>query len=171
MPLPPEEATSPKSFSQAAGCWFPGIPEFLMLEPIEEGNGVGETSAIELLRAFPLLLRLLLIPFRDVLSQLLSQLTFVLELSPLAELIDVDMKSRRFSFPFFHQVLAANGMFPLFAWFDVSPVLILLFELLTTLLLSVLLLRGKDKGDIVRSDDLIRFLLLWLLLLRLLLMR
>lgn len=95
----------------------------------------------------------------------------MLTFKPLVEPIDVDMKSRRFSFPFFHQVLAANGALLLFAWFDASPVLILLFELLTTLLLSLLLFRGKDKGDIVGSDVLVRFLLLWLLLLRLLLIR
>ena len=96
----------------------------------------------------------------------------MLTFKPLVEPIDVDMKSRRFSFPFFHQVLVANGaLLLLFAWFDASPVLILLFELLTTLLLSLLLLRGKDKGDIVGSDVLVRFLLLWLLLLRLLLIR
>ena len=63
MPLPPDEATCPKSFS-IDSCCCPPVPdgtEFLLMEPIAEGNGVGETSAIELLVAF-------LLPFRDVLS-------------------------------------------------------------------------------------------------------
>lgn len=89
----------------------------------------------------------------------------------LAEAIDVDIRSRSCSFPFFHQVLAAKGTLLFIAWFAASPLLIvfeliLLLELLITLLLQLLPLavisvsfRGKDKGD-NRSDDFIRFLLL-----------